>query len=191
MFFVVVSLGSGIVRDKRSGSFIRLKTMPTSYVLSIVSRQITYLGVTMIQTVLIFAIGVWVFPYVGLPRLDLPEDWWGLILISLLCGWCAVSYAICVGVFAETEEQANGFGVISIVILAAIGGLMIPDFIMTGPFRTVMKFSPLHWCLDAYYSLFLEGGKLKDVWSNVLSLVIIIAGLQGIALWGLKRKNLI
>jgi ABC-2 type transport system permease protein len=191
MFFVVVSLGSGIVRDKRSGSFIRLKTMPTSYVVSILSRQITYLGVTMIQTVLIFSIGVWVFPYVGLPRLDLPDDWWGLVLISLLCGWCAVSYAICVGVFAETEEQANGFGVISIVILAAIGGLMIPDFIMTGPFRMVMNFSPLHWCLDAYYSLFLEGGKLKDVWANVLSLALIIAGLQGIALWGLKRKNLI
>jgi len=191
MFFVVVSLGSGIVRDKRSGSFVRLKTLPTSYVVAILSRQITYLGVTMIQTVLIFAIGVWIFPFVGLPRLDLPDDWWGLILISFLCGWCAVSYAICVGVFAETEEQANGFGVISIVILAAIGGLMIPDFIMTGPFRTVMKFSPLHWCLDAYYSLFLEGGKLKDVWANVLSLAIIIAGLQGIALWGLKRKNLI
>jgi ABC-2 type transport system permease protein len=191
MFFVVVSLGSGIVRDKRSGSFIRLRTMPTSYVVSILSRQITYLGVTMIQTVLIFAIGVWLFPYVGLPRLDLPDDWTGLVIISLLCGWCAVSYAICVGVFAETEEQANGFGVISIVILAAIGGLMIPDFIMTGPFRAAMKFSPLRWCLDAYYSLFLEGGKLKDVWPNVLSLFLIIAGLQGIALWGLKRKNLI
>jgi len=191
MFFVVVSLGSGIVREKRSGSFIRLRTMPTSYVLAILSKQITYLGVTMIQALLIFAIGVLVFPLVGLPRLDLPDDWSGLVLISVLCGWCAVSYAICIGVFAETEEQANGFGVISIVILAAIGGLMIPDFILTGPFRVAVKFSPLHWCLDAYYSLFLEGGKLKDVWSNVLSLVLIIAGLQGIALWGLKRKNLI
>jgi ABC-2 type transport system permease protein len=191
MFFVVVSLGSGIVRDKRNGSFIRLKTLPTSYGVAILSRQITYLAVTMMQAVVVFAVGVWVFPLVGLPRLDLPEDWWGLILVSVLCGWCAVSYAICVGVFAETEEQANGFGVISIVILAAIGGLMVPDFILTGPYRAAMRFSPLHWCLDAYYGLFLEGGRLKDVWSNVLSLALIIAGLQGVALWGLKRKNLI
>lgn len=191
MFFVVVSLGSGIVRDKRNGSFIRMKTLPTSYVVSIFSRQITYLVVTMAQTLLIFAIGVWVFPLVGLPRLELPGDYTGLALVSLLCGWCAVSYAIVVGVFAKTEEQANGFGAMSIVILAAIGGLMVPDFIMTGPFRAAMKLSPLHWCLDAYYALFLEGGKLKDVWPNVLSLVLIIAGLQGVALWGLKRKNLI
>ncbi|HXD77028.1 MAG TPA: ABC transporter permease [Puia sp.] len=191
MFFVVVSLGSGIVREKLSGSFIRLKTLPTSYMVAVFSKQLTYLAVTFVQAVLVFGLGVLLFPLIGLPALHLPADWSGLVLVTLLCGACAVSYALCVGVFAETEEQANLFGALSIVILAAIGGLMIPDFMMTGPFRTVMKFSPLHWCLDAYYGLFLEGGGLRDVWPNVLSLVLIIAGLQGIALWGLKRKNLI
>jgi ABC-2 type transport system permease protein len=191
MFFVVVSLGSGIVREKLNGSFIRLKTLPTNYFVAILSKQVTYLAVTMVQAALIFAVGVWIFPLLGLPKLNLPADWAGLIFLSLLCGWCAVSYAICIGVFAQTEEQANGFGALSIVILAAIGGLMVPDFAMPGNFQTVMKLSPLHWCLSAYYGLFLEGGKLKDVWSNVLSLLIIIAGLQGVTLWGLKRKNLI
>jgi ABC-2 type transport system permease protein len=191
MFFVVVSLGSGIVREKLNGSFIRLKTLPTNYFVAILSKQITYLAVTMVQAALIFAVGVWLFPLLGLPKLNLPSDWAGLIFLSLLCGWCAVSYAICIGVFAQTEEQANGFGALSIVILAAIGGLMVPDFAMPGNFQTAMKLSPLHWCLEAYYGLFLEGGKLKDVWSNVLSLFIIIAGLQGVTLWGLKRKNLI
>lgn len=191
MFFVVVSLGSGIVREKLNGSFIRLKTLPTNYFVAILSKQITYLGVTMMQAALIFAVGVWLFPLLGLPKLNLPADWAGLIFLSLLCGWCAVSYAICIGVFAQTEEQANGFGALSIVILAAVGGLMVPDFAMPGNFQTAMKLSPLHWCLDAYYGLFLEGGKLKDVGSNVLSLLIIIAGLQGVTLWGLKRKNLI
>jgi ABC-2 type transport system permease protein len=191
MFFVVVSLGSGIVREKLNGSFIRLKTLPTNYLVAILSKQFTYLAVTMVQAGLIFAVGVWIFPLLGLPKLNLPADWAGLIFLSLLCGWCAVSYAICIGVFAQTEEQANGFGALSIVILAAIGGLMVPDFAMPGNFQTAMKLSPLHWCLSAYYGLFLEGGKLKDVWSNVLSLFLIIAGLQGVTLWGLKRKNLI
>ena len=191
MFFVVVSLGSGIVREKLNGSFIRLKTLPTNYFVAILSKQVTYLAVTMVQAALIFAVGVWLFPLLGLPKLNLPADWAGLIFLSLLCGWCAVSYAICIGVFAQTEEQANGFGALSIVILAAIGGLMVPDFAMPGNFQTAMKLSPLHWCLSAYYGLFLEGGKLKDVWSNVLSLFLIIAGLQGVTLWGLKRKNLI
>ena len=191
MFFVVVSLGSGIVREKLNGSFIRLKTLPTNYFVAILSKQVTYVAITMLQASMIFAVGVWIFPLLGLPKLNLPADWGGLIFLTLLCGWCAVSYAICIGVFAQTAEQANGFGALSIVILAAIGGLMVPDFAMPGNFQTAMKLSPLHWCLSAYYGLFLEGGKLKDVWSNVLSLFLIIAGLQGVTLWGLKRKNLI
>ncbi|HMH23373.1 MAG TPA: ABC transporter permease [Puia sp.] len=191
MFFVVLSLGSGVVREKLNGSFIRLKTLPTNYLVSILSKQVTYLGVTIAQAIVIFTIGVWLFPAMGLPALDLPSDLSGLALVSVLCGWCAVSYAICIGVFARTEEQANGFGAISIVMLAAIGGLMVPSFAMPDSFRTIMKISPLHWCLEAYYGLFLEGGKLKDVLPNLLPLFIIVLVLQFITFAGLKRKNLI
>ena len=191
MFFVVLSLGSGIVREKRNGSFIRLKTLPTSYAVAIFSKQLTYLVVTLAQAAVIFAIGVWVFPWIGLPVLHFPSEWATLFLVTFLCGWCAVSYAICIGVFAQTEEQANGFGAVSIVILAAVGGLMVPDFAMPGSFHLAMTLSPLHWCLEAYYGLFLEGGGLKDVWANILPLFLIIAALQGLSFWGLKRKNLI
>lgn len=191
MFFVVMSLGSSIVREKLSGSFIRLKTLPTNYFIALLSKQITYLIVTFLQAVTIFAIGIFLFPLIDLPALHLPSDICGLILVTLICGWCAVSYAMCVGVFAKTQEQANAFGAVSIVILSIIGGLMVPDFIMPQSFKTLMSISPLHWCLQAYYGLFLQGGKLKDVGPNILSLIIITIILQTIALLQLKRKRLI
>ena len=191
MFFVVISLGGSIVREKLSGSFIRLKTLSTNYFVSLLSKQLTYLMVTIAQAALIFAIGVWVFPSIGLPPLNLPADILGLFFVSLICGGCAVSYAICIGVFARTQEQANGFGAVSIVILAAIGGLMVPSFAMPESFRSVMKFSPMHWCLEAYYGLFLEGGKMKDVLVNVIPLFMITLFLQGLTFLGLKAKKLI
>jgi ABC-2 type transport system permease protein len=191
MFFVVISLGSGIVREKLNGSFIRLKTLPTSYLVAIFSKQVTYVTVTLLQAAVIFAIGIWLFPFMGLPTLHFPTEWAALIVVTFLCGWCAVSYAICIGIFARTEQQATGFGAISIVILAAIGGLMVPSFAMPGSFRLISNISPMHWGLEAYYSLFLEGGGFPTVWANILPLVLITAGLQGLSYWGLKRKNLI
>ncbi len=191
MFFVVISLGGSIVREKLSGSFIRLKSLPTNYYVALLSKQITYLAVTLLQAAVIFAIGVLLFPYVGLPELILPADISGLFFVSLICGWCAVSYAMCIGVFAQTQEQANGFGAVSIVILAAIGGLMVPAFAMPDSFKTVMKLSPLHWCLEAYYGLFLEGGKLKDVFISIIPLFIITVILQALTFLGLKMKKLI
>ncbi|MFI5161492.1 MAG: ABC transporter permease [Sphingobacteriales bacterium] len=191
MFFVVMSLGGSIVREKVSGSFIRLKTLPTNYMVGMLSKQITYVGVTVIQASVIFALGIWVFPLVNLPGLNLPTDVFGLFLVTLVCGWCAVSYAMCVGVFAETHQQSNGFGAISIVILAAIGGLMVPTFTMDTSLKTFANLSPMHWCLQAYYGLFLEGGRLRDVFGNLIPLLAISLILQLVSLWGLRRKNLI
>jgi ABC-2 type transport system permease protein len=191
MFFIVISLGSSVVREKLNGSFLRLKTLPTHFMIALLSKQIVYISVTLLQAVVIFSLGVWFFPHIGLPGLHIPSDLIGLFLVTLVCGWCAASFAICIGVFAQTQEQANGFGTVFIVILAAIGGLLVPSFAMPSSFKLLMKMSPLHWCLESYYGLFLEGGKLKDIMLNILSLLGITIFMQAITLLGLTRKNLI
>lgn len=191
MFFIVISLGGSVVREKLNGSFVRLKTLPTNYLVALMSKQLTYLFVTLVQAVVVFSIGIWLFPSMGLPKLDLPADITGVIIVTLICGWCAVSYAILIGVFAKTQEQANGIGAVSIVLMAAVGGLLVPSFAMPESFQFVMKMSPLHWCLEAYYGLFLEGGKLKDVILNIIPLLGITLIIQLITIYGLKRKNLI
>jgi len=113
------------------------------------------------------------------------------LIVTFLTGWCAVSYAICIGVYMKTQEQVNAFGAISIVILAAIGGLMVPTFAMHDFFRNAANLSPMHWCLQAYYTLFLEGGKLKDILPAIAPVIIITLLLQLLTILQLKRKNLI
>jgi ABC-2 type transport system permease protein len=191
MFFIVISLGGAMVKEKNSGSFMRLKTLPASYLNALASKQIVYLMVTLLQAVVIFAIGNKIFAFIGLPVLHLPKDIWGLLTVTIVTGYCAVSYAICVGVLANTAEQSNGFGAISILILAALGGLLVPSFAMPSHLQNIIRISPLHWALEAYYGLFLEGGKLKDIWMNILSLLVITLFIQLLTLFGLKKKNLI
>ena len=191
MFFIVLSLGGIMVKEKNSGSFIRLKTMPASYFHALLSKQMVYLGVTLLQAFVIFLIGNKLFPLIGLPVLHLPKDWLALLMVTVVCGYCAVSYAIAVGVFSNTADQSNGFGATSILILAAMGGLLVPSFAMPANLQKIMQISPLHWALEAYYGLFLEGGKLKDIWTNILSLLAITLLIQLLTLYGLRRKNLI
>ncbi|HEX3385926.1 MAG TPA: ABC transporter permease, partial [Mucilaginibacter sp.] len=167
------------------------RTLPTSYLVGMFSKQIAYVIVTIVQAIVIFSLGIWLFPLIHLPGLNLPSDIFGLLAVTVLSGWCAVSFAMCVGVFAETHQQNNAFGAISIVILSAIGGLMVPTFNMDTALKTLADFSPMHWCLQSYYGLFLENGKLADVVSYIIPLIGITIVFQLIAIWGLKRKNLI
>lgn len=191
MFFSVISLGGNIVKEKLSGSFTRLKVLPTSYAVALISKQAVYLLVALVQVAVIFSIGIWLFPLFGLPALDIPHDVLGLLVISLICGWCAISYALCIGVFAQTQEQANGFGSASVVILAAIGGIFVPSFAMPESFKALLSISPFHWGLQSYYGLFLENLPLVQIILNILPLLVSIFVLQTISFIGLKRKNLI
>lgn len=191
MFFIVISLGSSIVREKLNGSMVRLRTLPTHFGLAVLSKQVTYIAVTLLQAMVIFAIGIWLFPVIGLPALNLPSHLWSLAGVTFICGWCAAGFAICVGIFANTQEQANGFGAVAVVIMAAIGGLLVPSFVMPPSFRVIMLLSPLHWCLEAFYGLFLEDAGARDILMNIIPLLVITVLLQIIAFWGLKRKNLI
>lgn len=191
MFFIVVSLSTSVVKEKISGSFIRLKTLPTSFILNLLAKQLTYLGVTMAQVVVIFSLGIWLFPQIGLPKLVLPDSLFNLALVSLVCGACAVSYGIVIGVYARSIEQAIGFGAVSVVILAAIGGIVVPSFAMPESLGLLMKSSPLHWCMEAYNTLFLEGGYTTNVLKALLPVLLVIALMQGAAILRLRKMRLI
>ena len=72
-----------------------------------------------------------------------------------------------VGTVAKTQEQANGFGAVSIVILASIGGIWVPNFILPEVLQNLSNFSPLYWCLKGFYTLFLLNGN----WSVLLPII--------------------
>lgn len=172
MFFMVISLGGNIVKERLSGSFIRLQTIPSAFLLVIISKVVVYLFVSVTQLTLLFSLGIFVFPHIGLPQLNLPADFFPVIVISLLSALAAISYALLVGTYAKTQEQANGFGAISIIIFAAIGGIWVPSFIMPQYLQAIAKISPLHWCIEGYYSLFLKNAAWGDLGGTIIYLLL-------------------
>jgi ABC-2 type transport system permease protein len=49
----------------------------------------------------------------------------------------------------------------------------------------------MHWCLEAYYGIFLEGGTLADILIKLAPLLVIILLIQLLSFWRLKQKNFI
>lgn len=191
MFFMVISLAGNMVKEKLTGSYLRLKSLPTSFVIAILAKQCTYLMMSIIQVAIILLVGICLFPIIGLPPLYLPSNILGLFIVSIFCALCAVNYAICIGIFAQTQEQANGFGAASVVILAALGGILVPAFAMPEGFQTIMGISPLSWCLKAYHTLFLENGGMSEIFKEIIPLIVISLILQFIAIIGLRRQGLV
>ena len=191
MFFMVVALGGNIVNERVKGSFQRLKTMPTSFWMVLFSKMIVYVGVGFLQVLLIFSVGLLLFPLMSLPALTMPSNIPAFVVIVLLSAMAAVSYAMLIGTYSRTQVQANGVGAVTVIIFAALGGVWVPTFIMPPYLQTISLFSPLNWCLEGYYTLFLRGGSWATLLSSIVAMSLFIAFCQVMMVVKLKVEKLL
>jgi ABC-2 type transport system permease protein len=189
MFFMVISLGGNLVKERLTGSFVRLRTIPGSFPLVLLSKMTVYLFISLSQLMILFALGKFVFPFLGLPELNFPQNVLALIVISVLSALAAISYAILIGTFAKTQEQSNGFGAISIIIFAAIGGIWVPSFIMPEYLQFIGLLSPLHWCIEGFYILFLKGGSWSALSGTIIYLLLFTFACQLLTVMKMRSQN--
>jgi ABC-2 type transport system permease protein len=172
MFFIVVPLGGSIIRERQDGMLSRLLTMPTSYLTIISGKIAAYVMICLVQFVLIMTLGRLLLPILGAPVLDLGSSPVALILIVVSSALAASGYGILLGTIARTYEQASMFGAVSVVIAAALGGVMVPVFIMPRIMQIISDFSPLSWGLNAFLNVFVRNGDVPSILPGVVKLLI-------------------
>jgi ABC-2 type transport system permease protein len=76
-----------------------------------------------------------------------------------------------VGTIAGTHQQAAAFGAVSIIILAAIGGLWVPVYLMPTIMRNFSVVSPLNWAMTGFYNIFLRQGGVASIVTPAVKLL--------------------
>lgn len=189
IFFIVVPLGINLVKEKNLGTFTRLRTSPVSYVTLLGGKILIYGLICLFQFFLMLLIARFVFPLVGLipffpgPQLML------MIIIAIASGLAAIGLALLIGTIAETQEQSAPFGAILVIILAALGGVWVPTFVMPLFMQKVAAFSPMNWGLSAFYDVILRNGTFIDIGLNLIYLLLFFIACTGIAIIYDKNKR--
>jgi len=176
MFFIVIPLTQSLIKEREEGSLFRLLTMPVPYMSLLMAKVGVYLIVCLIQTFFMLLTGVLLLPLFHLPMLDLGSEYLALLLMTLVVAMAAVGYGLMVGTIAKTHQQAAAFGSISVIILAAMGGLWVPIYLMPPFMKTISTFSPMNWAINGYYDIFLRGGSVVQILPQVFRLLIFFLG---------------
>jgi len=171
MFFIVIPLASNIIKERQSGVSARIKSIPGSGLPIILGKGLSYFMVGLTQAILMLMIGLWLLPVFDLPSLQIGDSAISLLFVSIAIILATTSYGILIGSIATSEQQSSIFGSLSVVILAAIGGIWVPSFMMSDLMIKVSRVSPLNWGLEAYYDIFLRNSGVMDVLPNILMLV--------------------
>ena len=163
IFFIVISLSGNMIREREIGCFNRLMTMPCSFHLYVLSKVGVYLGVCLMQLTLLIITGIYIIPLYGLPALKLGHSMTAMLVMSVSSSLAAIGYGLAIGSVARTNQQASVFGAVSVIILAAIGGVWIPIFLMPRFMQFISKVSPLNWGLNGFNEIFVRDGGFSDV----------------------------
>lgn len=189
IFFIIVPLSINIVKEKSQGTFVRLRTNPVSYRTVLGGKTIVYLIVCLIQFTLMLLIGVYFFPAIGLPTLDVSGRIPLLFTVALFAGLAAIGLGLLLGTIAKTQEQSAPFGATFVVILAALGGVWVPVFIMPKFMQVLSNISPMNWGLNAFYDVFLRNGSFIDILPEITSLLLFFIATTLIAIVYNEKKN--
>lgn len=189
IFFIIVPLSINIVKEKSQGTFVRLRTNPVSYATILGGKTLIYLVVCLIQFVLMLLVGIYVFPAIGLPTLDVSGRLPLLFVVATFAGLAAIGLGLLLGTIAKTQEQSAPFGATFVVILAALGGVWVPVFVMPKIMQNLSHISPMNWGLNGFYDVFLRNGSFSDILPEISLLFIFFIATTFLAIIYNEKKN--
>jgi len=189
IFFIVVPLSINLVKEKSQGTSVRARISPTPYFIHILGKTFTYLIICVIQFLLMVAVGIYLFPYMDLPQFDVSGKMFPLIIVTIFAGLAAIGFGVLLGTVADTQEQSAPFGATSVVVLAAIGGIWVPVFLMPEFMQTIAKFSPMNWGLNAYYDIILRNSGIGGIAKEIIFLFLFYVAMVTISLFYERKQN--
>lgn len=188
MFFVVVPLSAGLIRERQNGTFNRLKTLPGSFLPILLGKLFAYLGLCLLQFGLILLTGLYLLPALGVTPAEFAFRPFALLAATLSVALAATGLGLLIGSVASTHEQASVFGAVSVVIASALGGVMVPVFAMPPILARLSVASPLNWALEAlFHALVADSSGTASLLMPVGSLLLFALACIATA-WALRSR---
>ena len=189
MFFIVIPISNTFISERGQGTLMRLKSMNVSRISLIVGKMIPYLLINAIQVLIMIAIGITVVPLFGGTALTLGNSPGGLALIAFAVSFSAIALALLIAAVAKTTEQATTIGAILNTIFGALGGIMVPTFVMPRFMQEIANLSPMAWGLEGFLDIFLRDGGATDVLPESLALGLFGAVMLALTLIILRKQR--
>ena len=190
MFFVMSAMSGLWLIERENGVTARLHSFGVPNSTLLLSKIIPYLGVNALQAVLMLTVGVWLMPLLGADALQLKGiNWPALLLVIAAISAAAVGLALLVACLVRTQAQAGALVPILNVLMAAIGGIMVPKFVMPTFMQRLAELSPMNWGLEGLLTVLLRHGDMAAVTPYASRLVGFAALMFVLALLMLRRKN--
>lgn len=186
LLFSVAALGASLLEEKEEGMLKKLLSAPLPPNHILFGKIIFANIVSIIQLIIMFVFSWLAFGLDILPHIP------SLLLMIIVTAYACSGFGVFLASFARSRQQVQALSTIIILTMSAIGGSMIPIFMMPEFMQKISVVSVNYWGVQGFFDIFYRQLPITDLTflSRVLVLVLIGTFLNLIALMFYKKNIL-
>lgn len=161
LLFTMMGTSGTILEEMEEGTLKRLFLSPTRPATIFFAKYITAFIVGFIQMTILL-----LFAWIAF-GLDLFANFVPLLFTVIATAFACSSFGSFLASISKTRKQLESFGMIVILVMSAIGGSMIPLFIMPPIMRKIAVISVNYWSIESFYDVFGRLLTLQDILPNL------------------------
>lgn len=167
LLFSVAGLGTSILEEKENGTIKRLLFSPINGTTILYGKMLFAFFIALLQLSLMFIFAWLVF------KLDIFTNIPALILMIIATSFAVSSFGIFLASISKTRKQSESLSTLIILIMSAVGGSMIPLFIMPAIMQKIAVLSLNYWGIQGFYDIFWRNLPLQ----NILPRIFVLLGI--------------
>jgi len=148
LLFAGMQGGLSMIDERTAGIVDRLMAGPGGYGVVVVGKGLYLTIQGVVQAGLIFAVA-WIFY-----GLDWPGHFGLWLITALLAGALSAWLGLLLASICSSRQQAQTASAFVVLILSAIGGSMMPRFLMPGWLRELGWLTPNAWVIESFHGMF-------------------------------------
>ena len=183
LLFSISGVGGGLLEEKESGTLFRLMYAPIKPTDILIGKMGATFIISLLQLVVMF-----IFAWLAF---DLPifTDVPSLIVLTICVAFAVASFGMFLVAIAKTRQQLQNISTIIILVMSAIGGSMVPIFIMPTIMQKIAVISLNYWGIQGYYDIFWRGLSFSEIIPKMVILLVIGLVMTSISI-PLFKKNI-
>jgi len=145
------------IDERRNGLSDRLMVGPVGAISMLIGKFVFLTLIGFVQAAIICAVAV-IFFDVSVAGKQ--------IAIGIAClgaSALASGLALLIASLCKTQTQMNAVSTFAVLLLSAIGGSMVPRFMMPGWLQDIGIFTPNYWSIEAFYGILARGQSIFDL----------------------------
>lgn len=180
MFLTSLTAADKLILSRTLGVSRRMLSTPTGAGTVLIGEGLGRFAIAFLQGLLILLGTEFGF------NIDWGNVWLAIVVVTVFA-LVGTGIAMLAGSVFRTAEQAGSFGVLAGLMLAAVGGAMVPFEIFPTTMQTISKATPHYWALRGFKDLIYREGSFGSISLELAVLAGFAVCLIAVAVYRFRR----